>query len=549
MNNNFRTLTTEYQDNLTILYARLSQDDGNAGDSNSIVNQKQILEDFAKKQHFSNCVFLADDGVSGTSFDRENFQKAIALVEAGKVKNFIVKDLSRFGRDYLKVGAFTEVIFPEKGVRFIAINNNIDSEKADDNSLAPFINLFNEWYARDTSKKIKAVKHMKGNAGEPIGGSLPYGYLKGENYRQTKKWLIDEQAAKNIRRIFEEFTGGKSKTEIAQGLTADKVKIPTAHKRSLGIATNWKLAQDDVLWSAEQVSQILSRLEYCGYLVNFKTRKPSYKVKKCVAVPRSEWKVFPNHHEAIISEGTYELAQSMMKTGQRRKKYNKVGLFTGLVYCMDCGHRHYFSGATEQYYCSGFMSRFKYDKMGSHLIKEKDLESLVLQDICRIGRLYQEHEAELLKFLKKQVQLEESRNQESDKNILIKSEKRLKALENLFAKLYEDNVSGKLTDTQFKKLSVRYEAEQQELEPQVQMLREKRAKYESKTDAFSGFIALLRRFTKPDELTANMVREFIERVEVGQVQRPHSKNRRQEIKIVYRFVGEIPQNINKEWSL
>ena len=266
------TLTDET--NLTILYARLSKDDGKSGDSDSIVNQKLLLENFAKDQKMSLCLFLYDDGVSGTTFNRPTFGTALELVNQGRVKNFIVKDLSRFGRDYLKVGAFTEVAFPEKGVRFVAINDNVDSAKPDDNSLAPFRNLFNEWYARDCSKKIKSVKHAKGNAGIRMAVNVLYGYLKGENYLQTYEWVIDEEAASVVRRIFNDFASGKSMTMIVNELREEKVLIPSAHKEKLGFKA--RKTEDPTYWSSSMIRQILGQREYCGHTVNFKTYKNSF---------------------------------------------------------------------------------------------------------------------------------------------------------------------------------------------------------------------------------------------------------------------------------
>lgn len=539
MNN--RTLTIEYsqltdETALTVLYARLSKDDGNSGDSDSILNQRLLLENFAREQRLGICLFLADDGVSGTTFNRPAFQQAIRLVEAGRVKTFVVKDLSRFGRDYLKVGAFTEVAFPEKGVRFIAINDNVDSNREDDNSLAPFRNLFNEWYARDCSKKIKAVKHAKGNAGEPMTANPPYGYIK--DPKNNKKWLVDEEAAVNVRRIFNECASGKSLRMIAEGLAKDKVFIPARYKLSKGIASA-KLGMYPYQWSYDVIGYVLKNYVYCGHTINFKTYKKSYKTKRCYENPKEKQKIFRNTQEAIIDEETFALVQEIRKnTRPRQTKDKKIGLFSGLVYCSDCGHKHYYSSYSDHYYCSGFASRLKYCQVGYHRITEEDLTQIILQELRKLGSLIQDQEKGLVQELRQKFEVKSVKHLEMEEKQQLASQKRLSELEVIFAKLYEDNVVGKLTDEQFSKLSAKFEEEQKDLAGKLESLQKKLTGAKTKQTNVSNFVASVKKYLEPTELTPEIVHELIEKIEVGQPS-GRKPNREQEIKITYRFIGDL----------
>ena len=435
MNTKLRTLTTINSSELsssltdiTILYARLSQDDGSLGDSNSIVNQKNMLEMFAQDNGMKNLVFFVDDGISGTTFKRPAFEQAIELVNQGRVKNFIVKDLSRFGRDYLKVGMFTEMMFPEKDIRFIAINDNVDSNNEDDNTLAPFRNMFNEWYARDCSKKIKAVKHAKGNAGEKMNANPPYGYMKDPNNR--KNWIIDELAAKIVKRIFNEYVRGLSLTQIANRLKSEEVLTPASHKMSLGIKARETPSGNPCWWSADSVGCILKRQEYCGHTVNFKTYKKSYKTKKYLFTSEEKRKVFYGTHERIIDQETFDLVQSMRESGRRRRtKHNRVGLFSGIAHCVDCGSRHRFSASQKYYACAGSKSRV-IDCNNSHGIGEEMLSKVVLNDFNRISQFVIKHEKEFVESMQKQFELSNAKTVKQDKLALEKAKVR-------FSKLYK----------------------------------------------------------------------------------------------------------------
>lgn len=531
MNN--RSLTTENNEKLTILYARLSQDDGNKGDSNSIVNQRQMLENVAKKQNFRNIKFLSDDGISGTTFERPAFMEAIKLVQMGKVANFVVKDLSRFGRDYLKVGMFTEMMFPEKDVRFIAINDNVDSLREEDNSLAPFRNMFNEWYARDCSKKIKAVKHMKGNAGIPLTCNLPYGYIR--DPADKNHWLVDEEAAKIVRRIFHEYKSGVSLTQIAKGLGADKVLIPARHKLAIGMKVN-TAGLHKYQWSTDTVRTFLENPAYCGHTVNFRTYKKSYKSKKCLPNARENWKIFKNTHEAIIDEKDFEMVQTMRKATKRRyTKSGKVGLFAGIAFCADCDRREIFMGSKDYYYCGGVKSH-RVKCSSAHGIYEKNLLKLATEHFRGITELVSEDEERLVAILRKKFELEQSQDLANEQKKLTKAENRLAELDVIFAKLYEDNVSGKIGDERFAKMSAGYESESAELSRKVAVLREKSTAQENREKDVMDFVKLVKKYVEPHEMTHEMVREIFTKIRIGEAIRENGK-RTQAITFEYRFVG------------
>ena len=543
MNTAIRPLTSinssELSSNLmdiTVLYARLSADDGSLGDSNSIINQKAMLETFAFENGLKNLVFFVDDGISGTTFKRPAFEQAIELVNLGRVKNFIVKDLSRFGRDYLKVGMFTEMMFPEKDIRFIAINDNVDSNNEDDNTLAPFRNMFNEWYARDCSKKIKAVKHAKGNAGERMCANPPYGFLKDPN--DKKNWIVDEVAAKIVKRIFSEYVKGVSLTQIANQLKQDKVLTPNCHKNSLGVKARKISHNNPYWWSVEVVGSILGRQEYCGHTVNFKTYKKSYKTKNCLLNPEEKRKVFLNTHEQIIDQETFDLVQKMRGAGRRRRtKYNKFGLFSGLAYCIDCGSRHLFSASQNYYACSGLKSRL-INCNHSHGISEKKLTQVVLADFNRISQLVVDYEKEFVENMQKQFELSNAKIVKQDKLALEKAKTRFSELDTIIQKLYEDNLNGKISDDRFMKLSENYEKEQTELNQFIEKANQRINEQTKQSKDILQFVKIVKKYFEPNELTHEMVRELVEKIELGKPEKIDGV-RHQTVKIHYRFVDEL----------
>lgn len=524
--------------NITVLYARLSADDGSLGDSNSIINQKTMLESFAYENKLKNPVFFVDDGISGTTFKRPAFEQAIELVNQGRVTTFIVKDLSRFGRDYLKVGMFTEMMFPEKNVRFIAINDNVDSNNEDDNTLAPFRNMFNEWYARDCSKKIKAVKHAKGNAGEKMGATPPYGYLK--DPKDNKNWIVDEVADKIVKRIFSDYVKGLSLSQIARDLRSEKIMTSAYHKRSMGLKSSGAKDGDAYLWCAELVSNILERQEYCGHTVNFKTYKKSYKVKNSLLNPEEKRKVFYNTHEAIVDQETFDLVQKMRKaTKRRRTKGGRVGLFSGIAHCLDCKSRHHFNASNSYpyYKCGGFYSR-RIQCNGSHGIGEEKLSEIVLNDFNHISHFVISHENEFVEAVQRQFEMANTEMLKQDKQNIKSAEQRFVKLDTIIQKLYEDNLSGKISDDRFMRLSDNYETEQQELKSFIDKTNQRIFEQTKQTKDIFQFVKLVKKYFEPTELTPEMVRELIERIELGHPEKVNGQ-RRQIVKIRYRFVDEL----------
>jgi DNA invertase Pin-like site-specific DNA recombinase len=526
---------------LTILYARLSKDDGKSGASDSILNQKLLLERFAKEQKMAPYVFLADDGISGTTFNRPAFQEALELVNQGRVKNFVVKDLSRFGRDYLKVGAFTEVAFPEKNVRFIAINDNVDSERPDDNSLAPFRNLFNEWYARDCSKKIKAVKHAKGNSGLPMTANVPYGYLKGENYKATHEWIVDEDVRSVIQRIFHAYASGKSMLVIAKELESKNILTPAAHKQSIGVKPS-KITSNPYGWNSQIVRQVLGHREYCGHTVNFKTYKKSYKTKKCFETPLEQQKIFKNTHEAIIDERLFELVQEKRGTYRpRRTRAKSVGLFSGVVHCLDCGSIHHYQhqagGRWNSYYCRGAAKRIKICPSRHH-IREKDLSEYVLKDFQHLMSLLKSREKALVTYLENKQKVKDRHQLEQEQQSLQKAERREEEIDHIIERLYEDNLNGKVSDERYAKMVGNYEAEQKALQVQIVRLKSSLTQAEDVSSGIRTFVQVAQGCLNPKRLEPDMVRELIEKIEIGEKEMKEGKYY-QKIRITYRFVGEL----------
>lgn len=533
-------------DEITVLYCRLSQDDGNAGDSNSILNQKLLLEKYAEEKRFKNPVFFVDDGISGTTFKRPGFEMAIEQVKNGKAKTFIVKDLSRFGRDYLIVGSYTEVLFPERDVRFIAINDNVDSDKGQDD-FSPLRNLFNEWYARDTSKKIKAVKHAKGNAGEKMCANPPYGYLKDPN--NSKNWVVDPVAAEVVKQIFEYCKDGLNACEIARKLQADKVMTPVHHKRNLGLKAQRVITTDPYFWSNSVVFNILDRMEYLGYTVNFKTYHKSYKSKKYTPNPKEKWKIFKNAHEAIIDLETFEVVQKM----RQHKRVNKIkrtdakNLFAGLVYCSDCGNKHTFcpqkrdEKILDHYKCSRYAQRVEPCE-NTHYIRESVLEEIVKADFFQLTSYLKNHETEFAQILLEKFEVENAQKLNSDKSKLQKLEFRNAKLDTIIQNLYEDKLSGELTAERFVKLAQNYENEQTEIcETILKLKQELDGKIETRK-GIERFIKIAKQHLTLETLTTSVVNQLIDKIVVHNPSvkgNGRTGGRVQQVDIHYRFLGVI----------
>ena len=527
---------------ITALYPRLSHEDELQGESNSISNQKRILETYAKQNGFSNLRWYTDDGYSGANFQRPGFQAMLADIEAGKVGTVIVKDMSRLGRNYLQVGMYTEMIFPQKGVRFIAINDGVDSAQGE-NDFAPLRNIFNEWLVRDTSKKIKAVKRSKGMSGKPITSKPVYGYLMDED----ENFIIDEEAAPVVRQIYSLCLAGNGPTKIARMLTEQQIPTPgTLEYRRTGSTRRYHPGYE-CKWATNTVVHLLENREYTGCLVNFKTEKPSYKLKHSIENPPEKQAVFENHHEPIIDRETWERVQELRKQRKRPNRYDEVGLFSGILFCADCGsvmyQQRYQTDKRKQdcYICGSYKKRTA--DCTAHFIRTDLLTAGVLSNLRKVTSYAAKHEARFMKLLIEQNEDGDRRRNAAKKKELEAAEKRIAELCAIFKRLYEDSVTGRISDERFTELSADYEAEQKELKERAARLREELSKAQEATANAEKFMNVVRRHTTIEELTPTLLREFVEKIVVHESValdgKRRGKLRRQEIEIYYSFVGKV----------
>lgn len=533
-----------YPDNITALYARLSQEDALDGESNSIANQKKILLKYAMDNGFPNPTFFIDDGVSGVTFDRPGWNEMIGLSEAGKVKAVIVKDMSRMGRDYLKVGYYTESFFAERDIRYIAINDGVDSDKGE-NDFTPFRNLFNDFYARDTSKKIRAVMRSKGNAGEHLCTNPPYGYRK--DPADKKKWIVDEEAAEVVKRIFDLCIAGKGPMQIAKMLTADKVLTVKAHYAKQNGRT---MPDNPYRWSVESIRGILERPEYTGCTVNFKTYSKSHKLKKRLQNAPENQRIFLNTQPAIIEEQVFERVQELRANKRRpAKQAERQGLFSGLLYCADCGSKlHFATGKNmtpEQdcYRCSKYKSNTGDCTM--HYIREETLKLFILQRIFDVTAMFFDDIQSFQNMVYQQRFEEAEKAVKRQKKELEQARKRIAELDRIFKRIYEDDINGTISHERFLKLSAEYEAEQKELTEFVKVEQAAVDTYEQDRTDFDSFAAVIRKYVGIRELTPTIVNEFVKKIIVHAPDKS-SGHRRQKIEIVWNFIGELEQDENKQ---
>lgn len=531
------TANTNYPDNITALYARLSQEDALDGESNSIANQKKILLKYATDNHFSNPTFFIDDGVSGVTFDRPGWNEMIRLAEAEKVQTVIVKDMSRMGRDYLKVGYYTESFFAERDIRYIAINDGVDSDKGD-NDFTPFRNLFNDFYARDTSKKIRAVMRAKGNAGEHLCTNPPYGYMK--DPADKKKWIVDEEAAEIVKRIFDLCIAGKGPMQIAKLLTAEHILTVKAHYAQ---RAGTPLPEKPYHWDPKSVAGILERQEYTGCTVNFKTYSKSHKLKKRLHNAPENQRIFPNTQPAIIDKQVFVRIQELRENKRRpAKQAERQGLFSGLLYCADCGSKLHFAtgkNMTPQqdcYRCSRYKSNTGDCTM--HFIREETLKLFVLQRIFDVTALFFDDAMAFEEAAKKQHFQEAEKEAQKRKREIAQAEKRIAELDRIFKRIYEDDISGTISHERFLKLSADYEAEQRELTEQVKVWWEAVETFEQDQADFASFAAIVRKYVGIRELTPTIVNEFVKKIIVHAPDKS-SGHRRQKIELVWNFIGEV----------
>ena len=527
---------------ITALYPRLSHEDELQGESNSISNQKRILETYAKQNGFSNLRWYTDDGYSGANFQRPGFQAMLADIEAGKVGTVIVKDMSRLGRNYLQVGMYTEMIFPQKGVRFIAINDGVDSAQGD-NDFAPLRNIFNEWLVRDTSKKIKAVKRSKGMSGKPITSKPVYGYLMDED----ENFIIDEEAAPVVKQIYNLCLAGNGPTKIARMLTEQQIPTPgTLEYRRTGSTRRYHPGYE-CKWATNTVVHLLENREYTGCLVNFKTEKPSYKLKHSIENPPEKQAVFENHHEPIIDRETWERVQELRKQRKRPNRYDEVGLFSGILFCADCGsvmyQQRYQTDKRKQdcYICGSYKKRTA--DCTAHFIRTELLTAGVTENLRKITSYAAKHEARFMKLLVEQNEDGGRRRNAARKKELETAQKRISELSAIFKRLYEDSVTGRISDERFSELSADYEAEQKELKERAAGLQAELSKSQEAAENAEKFMKVVRRHTSFEELTPTLLREFVEKIVIHESValdgKRRGKLRRQEIEIYYSFVGKV----------
>ena len=532
-------------DKMTALYCRLSQEDDRAGESLSIENQKAMLLQYAKEHHFPNPTFFVDDGVSGVTYDRPGFQAMLAEIEAGRVAVAITKDLSRLGRNSALTGLYTNFTFPQNGVRFIAINDNYDTIDPNrvDNDFAGIKNWFNEFYARDTSRKIRAVQKAKGERGVPLTTNVPYGYVK--DPENPRRWVVDPVAADVVKRIFSMCMEGRGPNQIANQLKADKVLTPSAYRALQGIKTPNKKPEDPYDWHSSTVVAILERREYTGCTVNFKTYTNSIWDKKQRDNPLEKQAIFPNTHEAIIEEAVFEKVQQVRQQRHRKIRTGRSSIFSGLVYCADCGEKLYY-GATNNYRPEGAFFdcslHWKHkDKCGTHYIREAVLSHLVLKHIQAVTGYILRHEAHFRTVMEEQLRLESSEQIRVRRKRLERNENRIAELKRLFIRIYEDNASGRLSDERFDMLSLTYDAEQNQLEAECITLRQEIEVQERQNENIEKFIQTAHKYVGIDELDGYTLRELVSAIYVDAPDKSSGK-RVQHIHIKYDGLGFIPLN-------
>ena len=523
------------------IYCRLSKEDlkedGDRDESASIGTQKAILTDYVRQRGWHLVQTYVDDGFSGTNFNRPGFKEMLSDIEAGLVGAVIVKDMSRFGRNYLEVGLYTEIRFPELGVRFIAVNDGVDSDDQMGNDFTPFRNIINEWYAKDTSKKIRAVFRNKGMSGQRLAVNAPYGYIKGEDGHL----LVDEETAPVVELIFQLCVEGNGPGKIARMLKEREIPTPGTITFQRTGQTSRYFPDDPCRWNAATVQRILEQDTYLGRTTNFKTTKLSYKSKKTVINSPDKWAVFEGTHEAIIDKETWEIVQKSREHRRRPTKMGEMGLFSGLAYCADCDAKLYhhrsitLTKEQESYICSNYQSR---KKCTAHYIRAVVLEQLVLQNLQRVVAYAQEDENEFVRRVMENKTAVQRAEQEQAKRKLEKQERRISELDRIIQQLYEDRVSGALSAERFAKLSGGYEKEQEELKQSAKELQAIVNTIETQAVNVQSFLKIVRKYTAPTELTPALLREFVEKIVVHAPDKS-SGHRTQRIDVHYNFIGEI----------
>ena len=518
--------TNGQKEKITALYCRLSQDDGRDGESNSISNQKEILMEYAKRNGFLHPKFFIDDGISGTTFERPDFKRMQEMIENGEVSTVIVKDLSRFGRNYLQVGEYLEIKYPTIGVRFIAIQENVDTAKDSGTEMMPFSNIFNKWYAAQTSKKIRAVNQMKAAKGLRVSSTVPFGYVKDK--KNNEKWLIDEPAAEIVRKIFDLCIKGKGPSQIAKQLESEKILTPTAYFYSIGRKASNPMPANVYGWCGDTIKHILSNQQYTGCTVNGKSTTVSYKVHKVIERNKDEYQVIPNTQEPIISENTWLRAQELRANKRRNTKTGRTSLFSGLVYCADCGAKLHFCAAKslkknqEFFRCSNYKAGR--GSCSIHFIRDVVLETIVKEAVSELADFVRCYEPVFL-YLQAQKNDEFQENKVKKlKSTIESSKRRIADLDKLFSRIYEDNILGKLDDQRYSRMASEYDIEQKQLielvaRSEIELDKAKQVQVDMKMLSQG-----LREFTAINKLTPAIVNKLIQRIEIHKNEKKHSHN-------------------------
>ena len=525
------------ENRITALYCRLSQDDGREGESNSIVNQRKLLQEYARSHHFKNLQVFVDDGWSGTNFDRPSFRRMEQMIEAGEVGTVIVKDMSRLGRNYLQVGMYTDIVFVENDVRFIAVNDNVDSAVQTEFDMTPIRNFCNELYARDTAKKIKSTFKMKGESGRHLTTNPPFGYVKDEHDRD--KWVIDEDAAKVVRYIYKLCCDGLGPTQIANRLKQEQVLTPTAYKAQY---RGELLPERPFNWAQKTVSGILDKVEYLGHTENFKTASKNYRSKKRVKTAKEERKLFLDTHPAIVDEHTFKVVQEIRAHRHRPTATGKVSIFSGKVFCADCGAKlqyctaNAFSPNQDFFNCGNYRSNT--GTCTAHFIRAVTLEKIVLAHMKRVLAYVQQFETAFVKREMEKATVKHQTSVEKAKLDIVTLKRRDEDLDVLFKRIYEDMVAGRLSPERFDKLSTQYEEEQKQVRQAIGELQSLIDDGEQEAHDLRQFLKNVRKYTDPDELTAEMLNELVDKIIVHAPDKS-SGHRRQKIEIYYKAAGII----------
>ena len=511
-----QNMTGQTTEEITALYGRLSQDDGLEGESNSISNQKEILMKYAKEHNLKNPRYFLDDGISGTTFERSGFKKMQALAESGIVKTIVVKDLSRFGRNYIEVGEYLEIKYPSLGVRFISIQENVDTLQNSGAEMMPFHNIFNEWYAAQTSKKIRAVWQMKAASGKRVSSTVPYGYMKSPEDKE--KWIIDEEAAEVVRKIFSLALAGRGISQIAVQLEREKVLIPTAYKIEKGLSATHKYPEKPCYWDSKTIAGIIDNRQYTGCTVNFKTTTVSYKVHKVIHKPDDEQQVIPNTQEAIISEDLWLRVQELRKNKRRPTATGRTSLFSGLVYCPDCGAKLHFAAAKsmtrqqEHFRCANYKSGRGDCQI--HYIRDIVLERIVFEAISNLADFVRCYEPVFLYLMAAKNQTARKSELQKLKTKVESGKRRISELDVIISRIYEDNILGKLSDDRYSRMASMYENEQKELIETISKSETELEKAEQQNIDMRLLLKTLRELTDFRELTPTIVNSLIQRIEV-----------------------------------